>query len=243
MAERLAPAVAARRLAAFLRSLPSATVVVDGPSGVGKSSLADAIVAAAGSLPVDVLRLDAVYPGWDGLAAGSRVVRDGVLGPRARGEAGSLRRWDWAHDRPAESHLVRPAGRLVVEGCGAFARPLPLPDPSKGCAPGAGSAGNRRVSASPVPDPSKGCALAAECAGNRRVSEPPVVRVWMVAGEDARRRRALERDHGGFDPFWDTWERQWRAYVSAAAPAHRADLVVDGAWPFPRRASRTTVGS
>ncbi|BDZ63171.1 nucleoside/nucleotide kinase family protein [Agromyces mangrovi Wang et al. 2018] len=210
MAERLAPAVAARRLAAFLRSRPSATVVVDGPSGAGKSSLADAIVAAAGSLPVDLLRLDAIYPGWDGLAAGSRAVRDGVLIPRARGAAGSWRRWDWQRDRPAESHLVRPGGRLVVEGCGAFARPICLPDPSNTCVPGP------------------------ENAGNRRVSAPRVVRVWMVAGEDARRRRALERDRGGFDPFWDTWERQWRAYVSAAAPEHHADLVVDGAWPFPR---------
>ncbi|GLI28703.1 adenylate kinase [Agromyces rhizosphaerae] len=186
MPERLAPAVAVRRLAALLRAEPSATVLVDGPSGAGKSTFADAVLDAAGARRVQLLRLDSVYPGWDGLAAGSAAVRRGVLAPRVRGGAGTWRRWDWAHDRPAESHLLRPGIPLLVEGCGAFTLPGVLPDPR-------------------------------------------VVRVWVVAGEEARKRRALERDAGGFDPHWAQWERQWRAYVSAAAPAPRADLVVAGA--------------
>ncbi|WP_353810129.1 ATP-binding protein [Agromyces sp. SYSU T00194] len=224
MAERLAPAVAARRLATRLRADPGALVLVDGPSGAGKSSFADAVLGLVGAQRVALVRLDALYPGWDGLAAGSEAVRRGILQPLARGAAGRWRRWDWMHDRPAEAHLVRPGVPLLVEGCGAFGRP-PL---------------------ARVPDPSKCCVLSPESAGLRRVSEPArerVVRVWVEAGEDARRRRALARDAGAFDPHWARWERQWRAYVCAAAPRARADLVVDGAWPFPRATPRTTVGT
>jgi uridine kinase len=49
-----------------------ALVLVDGPSGSGKSTLADALVRdgdPAALLPpgAQLLRLDDVYPGWDGL--------------------------------------------------------------------------------------------------------------------------------------------------------------------------------
>jgi hypothetical protein len=50
------------------------------------------------------------------------------------------------------------------------------------------------------------------------------VRVWVDAADAVRKRRALGRDGGAYDPFWDHWERQWRRYVHRTSPARRADL-------------------
>lgn len=50
------------------------------------------------------------------------------------------------------------------------------------------------------------------------------VRVWVDAADAVRKRRALGRDGGAYDPFWDLWERQWRRYVHRTSPERRADL-------------------
>lgn len=52
------------------------------------------------------------------------------------------------------------------------------------------------------------------------------VRVWVDAADALRKRRALGRDGGAYDPFWDLWERQWRHYVRRTAPAGRATVRV-----------------
>lgn len=52
------------------------------------------------------------------------------------------------------------------------------------------------------------------------------VRVWVDAPDALRKRRALDRDHGAYDPFWDLWERQWRRYVHRVSPECRADVRV-----------------
>ncbi|MDQ0892584.1 ATP-binding protein [Agromyces ramosus] len=52
------------------------------------------------------------------------------------------------------------------------------------------------------------------------------VRVWIDAADVVRKRRALGRDGGAYDPFWDLWERQWRHYVRRTAPAARATVRV-----------------
>ena len=94
------------------------TVLIDGRSGSGKSLLAARVREAwPGSI---VVSLDDVYPGWDGLAAGSAHVRTLLLEPRAAGRAGRWRRWDWAADGPAEGHSVEPDARVIVEGVGAL---------------------------------------------------------------------------------------------------------------------------
>ena len=48
-----------------------AVVLIDGRSGSGKTSLAADV---AESLGAAVLHLEDLYPGWDGLGAGSRAV-------------------------------------------------------------------------------------------------------------------------------------------------------------------------
>ncbi|QIS41871.1 ATP-binding protein [Clavibacter capsici] len=103
-----------------------ALVLVDGPSGSGKSTLADALVRdgdAAALLPpgAQLLRLDDVYPGWDGLEAASRHL-EAVLPQMRPGGRPRWRRWDWGADAPAEWHDLDPARPLVVEGCGSLTR-------------------------------------------------------------------------------------------------------------------------
>lgn len=104
-----------------------ALVLVDGPSGSGKSTLADVLVRDgepdAGLPPgAQLLRLDDVYPGWDGLEAASRHFERHVLQEMHHGGRPRWRRWDWASDAPAEWHDLDPARPLVVEGCGSLTR-------------------------------------------------------------------------------------------------------------------------
>lgn len=96
-------------------------VVIDGRSGAGKSSLAERLI---GSWPlktsVQLLALDSVYPGWDGLERGADLARTEVLVPHGRDRIGIWRRWDWEHHVEAEAHAVDPSLGLIVEGCGAL---------------------------------------------------------------------------------------------------------------------------
>lgn len=127
-------------------------VGVDGRSGSGKTLLAHALAlelrarlredgsdgadgaahAGASEDPlvdlVEVLALEDLYHGWDGLEAGLETAR-GLLEPLSRGEVGRAPRWDWhagRHDGEVSvGHLepssgaVRLPAVVVVEGCGA----------------------------------------------------------------------------------------------------------------------------
>jgi uridine kinase len=88
-------------------------LLLDGGSGSGKSTLAAAL---AGVLGAQVVHLDDVYPGWDGLEAASRAVAADILG------SFRWRRWDWGESAPAELHRLDPAQALIVEGSGALSR-------------------------------------------------------------------------------------------------------------------------
>ncbi|MVQ42391.1 hypothetical protein GON06_09470 [Microbacterium sp. MAH-37] len=96
-------------------------VVIDGRSGAGKSTLARRLAEAwPAERPVQLVALDSLYPGWDGLAEGGRLALENVLRPHSRGEIGTWHRWDWGKDVEAESHTVDPSRGLIVEGCGAL---------------------------------------------------------------------------------------------------------------------------
>jgi hypothetical protein len=89
-------------------------VAVDGPSGAGKSTLATALGAALGA---QVVRVDDLIPGWDGLSVASGIVRRDVVEPLTRGKGGRYRRYDWDRGEYAEWCAVPRAPYLVVEGC------------------------------------------------------------------------------------------------------------------------------
>ncbi|WP_199255803.1 nucleoside/nucleotide kinase family protein [Mycolicibacterium mengxianglii] len=94
------------------------TVLIDGRSGSGKSTLAEQIHQAWKCSAV--VRLDDIYPGWDGLAWTVEHIRTALLEPRFAGRAGRWRGWDWATGAPADWHTVEPGQRLIVEGVGAL---------------------------------------------------------------------------------------------------------------------------
>lgn len=111
-------AALARSLATRARHATAAgariVVLLDGRSGTGKTTLGDAL---AEELDAQLVHLDDVYPGWDGLRAAADAVVTDVLGPPS-----GHRRWDWDASAPAGWTAVDPDLPLVVEGCGALSR-------------------------------------------------------------------------------------------------------------------------
>ncbi|CRZ18731.1 nucleoside/nucleotide kinase family protein [Mycolicibacterium neworleansense] len=104
----------------ILRRLGAAatTVLIDGRSGSGKSTLA---MELRDEWPNSVVvRLDDIYPGWDGLLWAADHLQRSLLQPRAAGRIGRWRQWDWATAAPSGWHDVGPGQRLIVEGIGAL---------------------------------------------------------------------------------------------------------------------------
>ncbi|XKF89759.1 hypothetical protein LG299_02540 [Microbacterium lacus] len=96
-------------------------VLIDGRSGAGKSSFARELVARwplRGR--VQLVALDSIYPGWDGLETGVLTAQDLILRPHARGLVAVWQRWDWDASAYAEAHAVDPSLPLVVEGSGVL---------------------------------------------------------------------------------------------------------------------------
>ncbi|MER7010835.1 AAA family ATPase [Saccharopolyspora sp. NPDC000359] len=94
-------------------------MIIDGPSGSGKTSLAEQL---AGALTAQVVHMDDLYDGWDGMLTGVDRLGQQVLEPLAAGRDGRYQRYDWYAGEYAEWHDVPRAEHLVVEGCGAGAR-------------------------------------------------------------------------------------------------------------------------
>jgi len=92
-------------------------LLIDGRSGTGKTTLA-AVVASAMTAS-SVVHMDDLYPGWDGLDEGARVVVEWILKPFAEHRTGEWYRWDWERSERAESHIVPCDRPLIIEGCGA----------------------------------------------------------------------------------------------------------------------------
>lgn len=94
-------------------------ILIDGRSGSGKTTLA-AELRRRWTGAVQVVALDDVYPGWDGLAEGADRVRTQILEPVRAGVVVQWRRWDWAAGAPGDSVVTLPAVPLIVEGVGVL---------------------------------------------------------------------------------------------------------------------------
>ncbi len=96
-------------------------VLIDGRSGAGKTTLSRMLTANWPlSARPQLVALDSIYPGWDGMDAGAEKALHDVLRPHARGLLSTWRRWDWNDQSEAEAHAVSPALGLIVEGCGVL---------------------------------------------------------------------------------------------------------------------------
>lgn len=104
------------------RRRPGPTLVgIDGPAGGGKSTLADRVAAALDDAPI--VRMDDLYPGWDGLAASVPLLVRWVLTPAEHGRIPRCRRYDWHRGGYAEWRAVRRHRYLIVEGAGSTCGP------------------------------------------------------------------------------------------------------------------------
>ncbi|MEI6687905.1 MAG: AAA family ATPase [Thermoleophilia bacterium] len=101
------------------RAGATTVVVIDGPSGSGKSTFATRLAEASGA---GLLRLEDMYPGWDGLDEGAQRLVDDVLEPLSRGEQATIRCWDWLEMREREREPLMTEPLLVIEGVGAGSR-------------------------------------------------------------------------------------------------------------------------
>ena len=97
---------------------------IDGRSGSGKTRLSELLeqsLSAVG-IAVRVLNLDSIYPGWDGLAEGTKTWQK-ISRNLRKGKTASYREWDWHADAPGTEHTINPAQEIVIicEGVGAIA--------------------------------------------------------------------------------------------------------------------------
>jgi uridine kinase len=89
-------------------------VVVDGPSGAGKTWFADRLARAAGA---PVVHTDDLLDGWDDQFTFWRRLEESVLSPMRRGTAAAYRRYDWRRGCFGDEVVrVDPPDVLIVEG-------------------------------------------------------------------------------------------------------------------------------
>jgi cytidylate kinase len=162
------------QLALLAGGVARPVVLIDGGSGSGKSTLAGPLATALGA---ELVHLEDLYPGWDGLQAASDQLFTEVLtsaAPRWQG-------WDWEKDAVTHWRTVNAVLPLVVEGSGAL---------------------------------------------SRRNRGAATLGVWVELDEEARKRRAIDRDGDRYAPHWDRWAKQEREFALREHPSELADVIV-----------------
>ncbi|WP_415273768.1 ATP-binding protein [Aquiluna sp. Uisw_065] len=120
------------KLDVLMNTKNTAIVLIDGRAGSGKSrftgQLADLIFRSEKQLP-KLIHMDDLYPGWDGLRAGSTYLNRSILQPIAAGKQAAWQVWDWELGRrgtsnePANGWRSFEGGNLVLaEGCGSVSK-------------------------------------------------------------------------------------------------------------------------
>jgi len=98
-------------------------VLIDGRAGSGKSTFAKALQEKlfqdGESLP-RLIHMDDLYPGWEGLSAGSEYMHRFILTPLANKETASWQNWSWVKNERSTWREFSGGTPLIIEGCGAL---------------------------------------------------------------------------------------------------------------------------
>jgi uridine kinase len=119
--------IVADLLARTPRAGRSRLVAIDGPSGAGKTTLAEAFAEAvrARGATVEVVHTDDLLDGWDDQFTFWERLHEQVLEPLRAGRAGRYQRYDWLAgrfvDEPTE---VEPADVVIIEGVSTARRAM-----------------------------------------------------------------------------------------------------------------------
>ncbi|MFV0427575.1 MAG: uridine kinase [Beutenbergiaceae bacterium] len=99
---------------------PVSLVIIDGPAGSGKTTLAAQLLREAGQRGTGsaIVHMDDLYAGWHGLRAGGATLTQ-LLGQVAAGEPGRYQRFDWHREVFADWVEIPRAELLIVEGVGS----------------------------------------------------------------------------------------------------------------------------
>ncbi len=123
---------ASERLLELSSKVPTPVVLIDGRAGSGKSLFASKLAEnyfAENRQAARIVRLDDLYPGWEGLVAGSVYAREKILEPISAGKKASWQIWDWDESSRGASNEAGNGFRefsggtaLILEGCGALSK-------------------------------------------------------------------------------------------------------------------------
>lgn len=98
-------------------------VLIDGPAGAGKTTLAQQLARELSSeSATQTLHADDMYAGWSGLPELTDVLLDQILVPLSAGQAGVFRKWDWHAGARGAQVTVTPGSVLIIEGVGVAMR-------------------------------------------------------------------------------------------------------------------------
>ena len=111
---------------------PTPIILIDGRAGSGKSSFAEELrneLFRLSDAAPTLIHMDDLYPGWEGLEAGSAYLVHNILQPLSQAKPAAWQKWDWSEDRrgdpsePGNGWREFSGGNvLIVEGCGSLSR-------------------------------------------------------------------------------------------------------------------------
>ncbi|PRA05917.1 aminodeoxychorismate synthase, component I [Arthrobacter sp. MYb229] len=94
-------------------------IALDGRSGAGKTQFAAALATTLGaSASADILHLEDLYPGWDGLGRARKLYAE-LLPELAQGHEVAWQAWDWETNQYGAPRTFAPGPVLIIEGVGA----------------------------------------------------------------------------------------------------------------------------